>query len=69
MYLNGVAIMSNDNTAWSPANPTNYFVGCAYNTTTRFSGKCLSLQVFSLALTPIQAADLHLRMIKQVNDI
>lgn len=57
-WLNGTQILTNDNTAWTPLNPTEMYAGAKYDASGLFDGEMTELKVFSKQLTDQEGLDL-----------
>lgn len=58
-WLNGNQILTNDTTAWTLANPENFWVGSALNDTGFFDGEIKNLRVYNRLLTAGERAQLE----------
>jgi hypothetical protein len=58
VWLNGNAILTDDNTAWSAANPANYYIGSSYNSVETFDGTIHYLKVWNELLSDEEIADI-----------
>ena len=67
VWLNDVQILTADNTAWSAANPANYWVGSNTNGGTNFSGKTHRFRTWQRLITPIQMYDIGIKSRLQAN--
>lgn len=56
-WLNGTQILTNDNTAWTSKNPTEFYIGSEYDGSSKFDGKINSMKVFRTQLTDQEALD------------
>ena len=56
-WLNGVQILTNDATAWTPATQTSLVVGAASGGSNFFDGSIYSVRIFNVALTEQEALD------------
>jgi len=55
VWLNGIQILTDDNTAWTPLNPTEMYIGAKYDSSGLFDGEFLEVKVFSVQLTDAEA--------------
>ena len=58
VWLNGSLIMDDENTAWSPANPVNFYIGAAYDGNFKFDGTIHRLQIFKTQLSAAEVQDI-----------
>jgi len=69
VWINGVPIVQNDNTAWTQTDPAVLSIGARYDgAASQFNGKITRFMVWQKALTPLQVADLTLRLGRKAND-
>jgi hypothetical protein len=59
IWLNGQQIVTNNITAWTPANPTELFVGARYSGSNSFDSKISEVKVFNRLLTEQEAIDYY----------
>jgi len=69
VWLNGHQILTADNTAWSPTNPANFWIGSNYNAASLFNGKITGFQVYPFLLTPTQVQDIQIDSNKKINNV
>jgi hypothetical protein len=68
-WLNGRLILDKDSSAWTPKDPASIYIGSSFAPSQFFDGRLLQFQVYNFILTPLQASDLNLKMMKQVNHV
>lgn len=57
-WLNGTQILTNDGSAWTPVNVTEFYVGAASNGSGPFDGEITGIKVFNVQLTDQEALDI-----------
>lgn len=58
-WLNGTQILTNDNTAWSPASPTSFYAGTRFSGSSLFDGEIHSFTIYDGLLDGTDAQNLY----------
>lgn len=69
LWLNGVQLVENGSVAWTAKDPSELFIGTAYNFSIKNNGRMASFQVWQSILTPLQIMDLTIRSGIKVNNV
>ncbi|KKM26566.1 hypothetical protein LCGC14_1583520 [marine sediment metagenome] len=66
-WLNEGQILTEDTTAWSPANPSSFYIGTRFSIGFFFDGEITYFKVFPQVLTRLQILDLQKTLSKRVS--